>query len=405
MKNQLISKLSIPLGLCMIGVILIVFGLPNKESASMKVADNSSNPMIGSMENIGEIQSCNALQDKAIQGCYDSFIKSYFGEKTTQEVLRDLEIARATDPFVESDCHPITHSIGRYTLNTFGNVGDAFDACDHTCHSGCYHGVMERMFFDEKDLEQGTVHLSDEIMKVKIPGICDPSNFEGSPAGVVFQCLHGLGHAIMYSTDYDLERSLAGCDLLESQYDRSSCYGGVIMENITAFDKSARDIDYSNANYPCNKLDTKYKYQCYLMQTSIMQEIGLSPKEQVEQCALAGEYKVPCFTSIGRDISNFYRLSNPEFAREVCEDYPQSADAKHSCIDGVAKALTDNTWDGSFSFGYCSSLNELDNRSYCYNIIVPYAKWTYGLKDAKLIEDCETYAGASSQLCKDSLIV
>lgn len=344
-----------------------------------------------------EIEKCMNLGTEK-NNCYIEFVNEYAQGKTIKDVLRDLEIARTQNTAIENDCHPMTHAIGRYALDVYGNVGDAFQECDFTCHSGCYHGVMERMFFSEEEIKQGNKHLTYEGLEAKVPGICDKSNFDNPTVSIIFQCLHGIGHAILFSVNYDLELALSGCDLLSTQYDRSSCYGGVFMENVTAFEKDKRDLDPNDALYPCSKLDKKYLSDCYLMQTSIMFEYNLNHGQIAEECKKAGDFVSTCFVSLGRDSSNMARTGNARTVADICERV--SVDYSIPCIQGTIYALIDNTWDGQFAFPFCNILQNKDNRDGCYNHSVNYLKNTYQKSEDEVKVECEKYAGENKELCK-----
>src|SRR5204863_190992 len=48
---------------------------------------------------------------------------------------------------------------------------------------------------------------------------------------LLYQCVHGLGHGLMIYSLNDLPYSLHVCDQLATMWDRSSCTGGVFMQN------------------------------------------------------------------------------------------------------------------------------------------------------------------------------
>lgn len=356
---------------------------------------------VGSTVEFAEIMECLNLPWDQINLCYDEFITNYAKDKETVEVLADLEAARSISSQIENNCHPLAHAIGRYTLLEYENVGDAFDACDFTCHSGCYHGVMERLFFSAEEIAEGTQHLSLEQLQERVPGICDESQFANPSNAIIFQCLHGLGHALLYTLDYDLEGALAACDTLETHYDRSSCYGGVVMENVTAFERDKRYIDPEDPLYPCNALEDKYQYSCYQMQTSIMFELGLKPEEMSIECLGAGAGNAEaCFTSIGRDLSNEVRAGNSYYVAGVCElEKSLLGDSyAQNCIEGTIYALIDNTWDTSYAFPFCNVLEETKNQSYCFDRALSYLD-VYDYSHEAKIEECENYAEENLNEC------
>ncbi len=373
----------------------------------LKINNNfstSANPQLNNEINensIGGIMNCYSKPANEQQKCMDDFIAVYAKTRDTKQMLVDMETARQTDSSIENSCHPIAHAIGRYTFTKYGNVGDAFTVCDQSCHSGCYHGVMERLFYSDKEISETNQHLTYDDLKTKIPGICDEDKFKNPTGALIFQCLHGVGHAILYSLDYDFKGALKTCDLLADGYQRSSCYGGVIMENVTAFDKSKRDLKKEDPHYPCNSIDEKYRSDCYLMQTSVMYEYGLSDQEIANQCRKATPYEGTCFVSLGRDLSNFVRINDKERTRKACEEY--SSDYVASCIDGTIYALIDNTWDGRFAYDFCNTLKNPANQRICFRDANNYLKSSYQKTEEDVKNNCSQFAGVNLKLCEDNI--
>lgn len=376
----------------------IVTILNNSNVNTNKINANPSNTQ-GSGEEIAKVMDCFNNPDEQ-QKCLDTFIENYFGSKTTKEVLADLERARLTSSSIENSCHPIAHAIGRATYKKIGNVGDAFESCDQSCHSGCYHGVMERLFYDDEEIATKT-HLTYSDMEDKIPGICNADKFKNPTNAVIFQCLHGVGHAILYSLDYNLTESLKSCDLLETQYEKSSCYGGVVMENITAFDKKKRWMKPEDPLYPCNILEDKFKSDCYTMQTSIMFEYGMTIPDIAANCNKTEGYESQCFVSLGRDLSNYVRSGSIEYVRNACEDL--SPGREMDCITGSMYALIDNTWDGRFAYQFCNSLQNEGYKNECYKNSNSYLQWSYAKTKTDVEDNCKQYAGSELNRCLQTI--
>lgn len=192
-----------------------------------------------------------------------------------------IERFEAEDSELRRDCHPVVHAIGRETYRIKGNIHDSFLACDQTCHSGCYHGSVERFLRGDDIYAQIDKHPSTAELKQKASIACDPK----VPYRYRFQCLHGLGHALMFFSRYQLSQSLTVCDVLPEDWSRNSCYGGVFMENVFNATRESRDLSPTDYHYPCNKLNAKYRSECYVMQTSRMTEMGLSTEAIFKECA------------------------------------------------------------------------------------------------------------------------
>ena len=381
--------------------ILIKLNPTNALNNSSSSNNNSTNINVEAQDDFLKIKDCFVQSDPKV--CLDNFISGYaVNNPETKIILNAMEVARTQDSGIENDCHNIAHAIGRYTYKKYSNIGDAFNACDQSCHSGCYHGVMERMFYSDEEISTKT-HLTFKDIEAKMPGVCDSSKFSNPSPTEIFQCLHGVGHAVLFSLDYNLEDSLKACDLLANDYERSSCWGGVIMENVTAFDKKKRDLKAGDYLYPCNKLDDKYQYSCYMMQTSVMFEYGLTADQIGEQCKLA-KYPNACFISLGRDLSNFVRTGDIDYVRRTCENLTDG-DYRRNCLDGSIYALIDNTWDAQFAFKFCNSMQTPSNKYTCYKDSINYLRGVYQKNNEQITQECELHAGSELNVCKENILL
>lgn len=322
--------------------------------------------------------------------CLELLFRAYLRDHTTHEALAALQAAEDSDAAIRLGCHPIAHAVGRETFRKTGTVYESFDMCDQTCHSGCYHGVMERFLRGSPTDCSGTgEHILFEELQARAADACDPS----LDATVRFQCLHGLGHALMYFSGYDLRESLLLCDATGDSWSRSSCYGGVFMENIVAVMPELRDLKRDDLHYPCDELDAQYVPDCYSMQTSWMSEVGLSPAQIFEECRNAGDYRLNCIQSLGRDLSNGARIGDPHDVAQTCELGMQ--DEVEACTRGVVYALVDNTWDGRYAIPYCAEYEAAAAVSYCYAVALGYLSWTFGMTHDQIVAECQQYAPGS----------
>lgn len=230
------------------------------------------------------------------------------------------------------DCHQQAHNVGRVAYKIYGS--EAFTYGNSACHSGFYHGAMEEFL-----KEEGTFDLAS-----KIKDVC--SQFSTSFSN--FECLHGVGHGVMAYKNYDLPEALATCDLLETNYESSSCYGGVFMENIVAAQGSGAVPGHetkwvsNDPHFPCNTLEdgTAMMRECYTMQTSWMLTLLRGNLDAVSaEClkSVAG-YEGTCFQSLGRDVAG-YMLRDPHKIVDACERMPK--DYRERCLLGAEYVIMD----------------------------------------------------------------
>ncbi len=329
------------------------------------------------------LKQCLAKADQSGQ-CLNEIFREFVKTYTIADALLLIRHYEAIDTELRLSCHPVVHAIGRETFRLTGTVQDSFAACDQTCHSGCYHGAMERFLRgDATDDDAG--HISPEELKAKAASACDSNQ----PTRFRFQCLHGLGHALLFFSDYRLEEALSACDALGNSWSRSSCYGGLFMENVFSATPEKRDLHLTDYHYPCSKLDSKYQGDCYMMQTTRMTEMGLPTQRLFEECRTAGEYQYTCMQSIGRDLSNDARIKDPRLTSERCEI--GQGEERRACIRGVVYALIDNTWDGRYALPFCDAFTRGEDASYCFTASIGYLRGTFEKSAGEIVLDCNAH--------------
>lgn len=362
----------------------------------MAACGSSSSSEESSPVGFAAIALCDERPFEERNPCYEEFITTYTQEndRDTRTLLTELTEAGRINPDIEFNCHSISHAIGRWTFQRFGNVADSFDACDQTCSAGCFHGVMERLFAPGGDSGDG--HLSYEEIRFLLPDVCAPENLNNPDFNKIFQCLHGLGHAVLYALGYDLDVALMSCDVLATDLERTSCYSGVFMENVTAFDRSARDLDPSDPLYPCTRVDERYRSQCYSIQADAMTDAQMKPWEVGAACLQAGAYVGVCMQGMGRIYSGWAISRHWEQVLPICEQYAPGYE--ESCIYGVVSSLVNATGDAQHAYPYCNALRP-DLQTMCYGKANQYLTLAFDYTGASVEEQCRSYAWIGEALC------
>lgn len=365
---------------------------PSQKTASVSFAGTTpvqiknTTPRASVSIPLADIKACMIKPVQQIGPCYDALFRTFLKTNTTMDALKIVARYEDTDSQLRYACHPVVHAIGRETFAKTGTVHDSFAACDQTCHSGCYHGAVEHFIRGDHPPVggDGTIrHISEEELEAKIIAAC-PAN---QPGRFRFQCLHGLGHALLFSLEYKLENTLQTCDKLGTGWDRSSCWGGAFMENLFPSDPTKSDVSATDYHYPCDKLGDQYKSDCYVMQTTRMTTMGLNTAGLFTECRKAGNYALSCIQSIGRDLSNDARIKDPRLTAEKCE-FGQTDAERQSCIRGVIYALMDNTWDGQYAFPFCKTFANESDRAYCATASARYLRATYDKTKEAILNDC-----------------
>lgn len=294
---------------------------------------------------------CAGGSTKDMITCYGGYLTTVVEKDSIEAAFIKLkEMYNDKDAFTVSNCHQLTHVIGRAATLVFPTVAEAYNYGDTFCWSGYYHGIMEAIIA-EIGLEEVPKRLNDICST--IPGK-DEYSFN------YFNCVHGLGHGVMYVEAHDLFKALALCDSLTGNWERSSCYGGVFMENVIAneIDHVSKFLKDDDLLYPCNAVGENYKQQCYLMHTSHMLKInGYNFEHVFLECQQADPgYVTTCYQSIGRDASGF-SSSDREVTAARCLLGPDY-EAQSNCITGAVKDFISYFHSDVQAIEFCNNLPE-----------------------------------------------
>jgi hypothetical protein len=310
-------------------------------------------PVAGTFEpDETELEDCADGDSK----CLEQAFANVAFRKGPEEALAAFDTAIANDPDVEAGCHRIAHMIGSAALAGLeGNVAQAFARGSASCWSGYYHGILERAF--------NSVSSRDEVAGVA-RGLCDDAEIKETTF-LLYQCVHGLGHGLMIYSGYDLPYSLSICDALATDWDQTSCTGGVFMENIsTSYGVKSKWVRDDDPVYPCQTVKERHKLYCYLMVTSRINELnGFDWEETAATCKrVEKDWVATCFESYGRDASGNSRQDPPTVAR-LCEHAKPFAS---SCVYGAARDMTSNYANGERASELCG-LIQRSLRAQCFH--------------------------------------
>jgi len=150
-------------------------------------------------------------------------------------------------------------------------------------------------------------------------------------------CVHGIGHAMMYLNDYDIPSALEYCELLEKDSLKYYCATGAYMEYIANYDEE--ESKTKSLLYPCDKSDYPaacFRYKMFYVMLRQYQRDG-SLNEIVDACEqLEGKYRLGCFHGIGNALMEFIILDQLPFAK-VCGF--GTHDDQYMCIEGAIERM------------------------------------------------------------------
>ena len=182
------------------------------------------------------IRNCLGTPASAVrcnQKFYETYAKTYGAKEELARFTRDEK----EDSQLNAGCHSVLHKIGHVAAQEYGSLGNAFDAGSTICSNGFYHGVVEQLF--------GTMDFA-ALTQNEISGICNNIVSTTSQPSLKLNCIHGVGHALMFMSGGDTANSLLGCGSFTRDEDRSSCVTGVIMEEGFRIEASATTARFND---------------------------------------------------------------------------------------------------------------------------------------------------------------
>lgn len=322
------------------------------------------------LENTIQSGMKTCLYASARDQCYQEFARALLGMGELSAILETLATLNKQNISEYAACHEITHFLGRDAYRARKNIPSVYASCTMACGGGCFHGAMEELLTERYSLEK--VLKDDNIIRQELIAICGEEEAYAK-LGIYHQCVHGLGHALMFITDGDLLKSLDFCDAFPRIGERKLCYTGIFMENAMSGTNTAphpsRFLRADDPLYPCNSLAEKYLVSCYTFQTGyFIQKIGKNWQEVVSLCGLIPErYRNFCFQMIG--ANHMFIASSPEQIKRGCAivDNPYY---RNQCIKGAVFYLNSRFGEGAppYALRFCNTVDD-GNKEICYTEI------------------------------------
>jgi len=209
-------------------------------------------------ETSGSIPECSDASANNDHGCYEQRYGNLVRVSGVEAAFAQLKDEFTEDEFVNTNCHHLTHIIGRAATELYSDVTGAYSRGDNFCASGYYHGVIEATM---------ATLGADEVLD-EADNICAEVRESQSQSFDHRNCLHGLGHGSMYVLGNELFEALRVCDALEDEWEKDQCSGGVFMENLNTDENSGHTSNHlkpDQAFYSCTEVkrpSTKLSATC-----------------------------------------------------------------------------------------------------------------------------------------------
>ena len=312
-----------------------------------------------------KLEDCEAAASK--NRCYEQAFANIAYEEGPGAALDEFRQLTARNRAVFVNCHQIAHMIGAGGLLRFeGNVGKAFAEGNSTCGSGYYHGLLQWKLAGVRASQVGGVARE----------VCNDPAIKTN-GFTYYQCDHGLGHGLMLYTAYDLPQALRFCHELETNFDQTSCTGGVFMENLSSsFGVKTNWLDKKNLLYPCNSkvVSESDKTYCYtIVAERILPAVGFDWKRTADWCRRSEPgWADECFQSFGRSVASATRstgrITIGAAAGRMQTLCHKAGSGEQDCITGAVVDVLNNNPSDLTAKGFCAGVSDAF-RGTCYQTI------------------------------------
>jgi hypothetical protein len=150
-------------------------------------------------------------------------------------------------------------------------------------------------------------------------------------------CAHGVGHALMVVTRYDIPRAIEGCQGFQDRAMIYYCATGAYMEYVT--ERDFEDARTKTLFYPCDTYDYPAACARYKMAHVAERHYDANKKfeELVRECEeLTGKFRLGCFHGLGN--AHMWPIASRETTLEKVCNLPVSNE-RFMCIEGAMERM------------------------------------------------------------------
>jgi len=310
----------------------------------------------------------------AYSGCVAGGLSALSSAGNIALALGTLDRVMHKDPSLTRVAHPLAHALGYAVQSTPATASLLLAQCDDRYQSGCYHGILQRYF---------ATRMGIPLAQKALTAPCDP--FRGTSQYFrLFACVHGTGHGLMMYHRYDARSALPDCDRLPTDWDRSSCYGGVFMEHnmgarMQAFGQDEVGLHRHSTpapnvalfkpgdlHYPCNATPERYRRECYSLQADlILPAVKHDYPRAAGVCDEAGSPHLvrACYRGLGRNASSGAAFGFDGITRRCASG---SVAGAPFCYEGAVRQLAYAPSELPRGIAFCRTIAGGERRARCW---------------------------------------
>jgi len=232
-------------------------------------------------------------------------------------------------------CHSEAHDLGKAIFAKVQDIGEGLRICADRCYSGCMHGVLMEAFSEAQNKNDSDGHVDVSALKPLMNDLCS-KNPEMASSYSPGDCAHGVGHALMFLTGYDIPKAVNGCKEFDIPAMAYYCATGAYMEYV--IEKDEEDATTKGLFYPCDTYDYPAACARYKMVQVARRyhKEKKTPEDIANECAkLDGKFRLGCFHGLGNAYMGLIASKMP--IKDVC--LHGTEDEKFVCIEGAMERM------------------------------------------------------------------
>lgn len=183
----------------------------------------------------------------------------------------------------------------------------------------------------------GNAHIATEDISSEMNRLCNTNDVAGYFN--IGTCYHGMGHAMMFLSDYDIDETLNLCQLAPDETLNYFCVTGGFMEYELRFGQS--DMQNS-AHFPCDAMQ-RYSSACYRYKMPHMLIAAANEDraaiDVINEClALSTPTRLGCFHGLGAAFITL-TMEQPDLLSRLC--VIGNDNDRQMCIEGAIWKVAD----------------------------------------------------------------
>ncbi len=167
-------------------------------------------------------QICTPESKPSRQACLEQYYAEFAKTAGTARALALISGQVKREEHFGVRCHAVMHEIGHRAAHEYGSLGSAFFQGSDLCQNGYYHGVVEELLRNRSVAS---------VSPAELRGFCANATYYSSSTLATLNCVHGIGHALIYMTGDNLPESLLRCGDMATDEHRSQCATGAFMQH------------------------------------------------------------------------------------------------------------------------------------------------------------------------------